>query len=208
MTAIMTVFDKSQCVALSDCFIISYGGLLESAYSLTLSKQIQKTKNLNKQKGEVIMTLVKFNPMRDLVDFEREFNRMFNSLENRFGISKSKDTGEEYENAVWMPLTDIYEDKEKYTLKVDLPGIKKEDVKISFTNGRLSISGERAQESETKDAKCHRIEKSYGKYFRSFNLPELIQADKINAEFKDGQLKITVPKAEEAKPKEIEIKVK
>lgn len=159
-------------------------------------------------KGDVKMTLVKFNPMRDLVDFEREFSRMFNSLENRFGISKSKDTEEEYENAVWMPLTDIYEDKEKYTLKVDLPGIKKEDVKISFTNGRLSISGERAQESETKDAKCHRIEKSYGKYYRSFNLPELIQSDKINAEFKDGQLTITVPKAEEAKPKEIEIKVK
>lgn len=154
------------------------------------------------------MTLVKFNPMRDLVDFEREFNRMFNSLENRFGISKSKDSEHEYENAVWMPLTDIYEDKDKYTLRLDLPGTKKEDVKISYVDGRLSIGGERIQESEQKDAKCHRIERSFGKYYRSFNLPEHIQADKINAEFKDGQLTITVPKAEEAKPKEIEIKVK
>ena len=154
------------------------------------------------------MTLVKFNPMRDLVDFEREFNKMFNSFENRFGISRNKDEENEYENAVWMPLTDIYEDKDKYTLKLDLPGIKKDDVKITFVDGRLSISGERNQESEHKDSKCHRIERSFGKYYRSFNLPENVQSEKINAEFKDGQLTISVPKAEEAKPKEIEIKVK
>lgn len=153
------------------------------------------------------MTLIRFNPMRDLVELEKEFSKMFNALENRFGIPRSKEI-EEYENAVWMPLTDIFEDKDKYTLKLDLPGIKKEDVKISYVNGQLSISGERVQEGEYKDAKCHRIERSFGKYFRSFNLPEHIQTDKISAEFKDGQLTITVPKAEEAKPKEIEIKVK
>jgi HSP20 family protein len=154
------------------------------------------------------MTLVKFNPMRDLVDFEREFNKMFNTFENRFGISKSKEEDNEYENAVWMPLTDIYEDKERYTLKLDLPGIKKDDVKISFVDGKLSISGERNQETEHKDSKCHRIERSFGRYYRSFNLPEHVQSEKINAEFKDGQLTISIPKAEEAKPKEIEIKVK
>jgi HSP20 family protein len=162
----------------------------------------------NKNKGDNKMTLVKFNPMRDLVDFEREFSKMFNVFENRFGISRSKDEDNEYENAVWMPLTDIYEDKDKYTLKLDLPGIKKDDVKISFVDGRLSISGERNQESEHKDSKCHRIERSFGRYYRSFNLPEHVQSEKINAEFKDGQLTISVPKAEEAKPKEIEIKVK
>lgn len=154
------------------------------------------------------MTLIKYNPSKDLLDFEREFNRMFNSFGSRFGLTKSKESDSEYENAVWMPLTDIYEDKDKFTLKIDLPGIKKEDVKIAYSNGSLNISGERVQESETKDAKCHRMEKSYGKYFRSFSLPELIQEDKINAEFNNGQLTITVPKTEEAKPKEIEIKVK
>lgn len=153
------------------------------------------------------MTLIRFNPMRDLVELEKEFSKMFNTLESRFGISRSKEN-DEYENAVWMPLTDIYEDKDKYTLKLDLPGIKKEDVKISFVNGQLSISGERVQESEHKDAKCHRIERVFGKYYRSFNLPEFIKSDDISAEFKDGQLTITIPKAEEAKPKEIEIKVK
>jgi HSP20 family protein len=198
---------KGLIISITCCNIIDYSDL-KNRHTACNNSSKSKNNVQQQKKGDNNMTLVNFYPMRDLVDFEREFNRMFNSLENRFGISKSKDTGEEYENAVWMPLTDIYEDKENFTLKVDLPGSKKEDVKISFTNGRLSISGERAQESETKDAKCHRIEKSYGKYFRSFNLPELIQADKINAEFKDGQLTITVPKAEEAKPKEIEIKVK
>lgn len=153
------------------------------------------------------MALVKFNPVRDLLDIEREFNRMFNTLGSRFGVTKREDIDEEYENAVWMPLTDIYEDNDNYYLKVDLPGIKKDDVKISYADGTLSISGERSQEKETKDKKFHRIERSYGKYFRSFNIPKEIKEDKINAEFKDGQLSITIPKADEVKPKEIDIKV-
>lgn len=152
------------------------------------------------------MTLVKFNPVRDLLDVEREFNKMFNTLGSRFGLTK-KDVDEEYENAVWMPLTDIYEDKDNYYIKADLPGIKKGDVKISYSDGNLSISGERAQEKETKDAKFHRIERSFGKYYRSFNIPKEIKEDKIEAEFKDGQLNITIPKADEVKPKEIEVKV-
>lgn len=154
------------------------------------------------------MTLVRFNPVRDMLDIEREFNKMFNSFENRFGITKNNDDNQEYENAVWMPLTDVYEDKDNFKMKIDLPGIKKEDVKISYSNGKLSISGERVEEEENKDAKCHRIERTFGKYYRSFNLPENVQADKIDAKFNDGQLSITIPKAEEAKPKEIEVKVK
>ncbi len=106
-----------------------------------------------------------------------------------------------------MPLTDIVETKDNYVFKLDIPGVKKEDVKISFVNGTLSISGERKQEKESKDSRLHRIERTYGSYYRSFTLPQQIKEDKIEAEFKDGALTITVPKAEEAKPKEIEIKV-
>ncbi len=153
------------------------------------------------------MTLVKFNPVRDLLNVEREFNRMFNSLGSRFGITHQGDIDEEYDNAVWMPLTDISEDNDNFYLKADLPGIKKEDVKISYTDGAISISGERSQEKETKEKKFHRIERSYGKYYRSFNVPTEIKEDKIKAEFKDGQLTITIPKADEVKPKEIDIKV-
>ena len=154
------------------------------------------------------MAIVKWNPSRELLDVEREFNRMFNTFSKRFGLTDRDVMEDEYENAVWMPLTDITEDKENYMLKLDLPGVKKEDVKISFSEGQLNISGERKQEKEAKDSKYHRVERAYGKYFRSFALPKQIKEDKIDAEFKDGQLIITVPKAEEAKPKEIPIKIK
>ena len=154
------------------------------------------------------MALVKWNPSKELLSIEREFNRMFNSFSNRFGFGNGDDVDKEYENAVWSPLSDIYEDKENYVLTLDLPGIKKDNVKISYVDGQLNISGERKQEKESKDGTYHRVERSYGKYFRSFSLPKEIKNDKIDAEFKDGQLTITVPKAEEVKPKEIDIKVK
>jgi HSP20 family protein len=154
------------------------------------------------------MAIVRWNPSKDLLNIEREFNRMFNSFNKSFGFGDSDDELAEYENAVWAPLTDISEDEDNFVLKLDLPGIKKENVKINYENGQLSISGERKHEFEKKNAKFHRVERSYGKYFRSFNLPSKIQEDKIDAEFKDGQLTITVPKSEEAKPKQIEVKVK
>ena len=153
------------------------------------------------------MTLVKWNPSKELLNVEREFNKLFNTFNRRFGFDDST-MNEELENAVWSPLTDISENKDQYILKMDLPGVSKENLKLSFHDGELIISGERKQEKEDKDSKYHRIERTYGKYFRSFTLPQTIQADKINAEFKDGQLTVTVPKSEEAKPKELEIKVK
>ncbi len=152
------------------------------------------------------MALVKWNPAKELLNMEREFNRMFNTLSSRFGLREGED--EDFENAVWMPLTDIIEEDDKYILRMDLPGVDKKDVKISYANGELQISGERKQEKESKNATYHRIERAYGKYYRSFSLPEKILEDKIEAQFKDGSLTITIPKAEEAKPKEIEVKVK
>ena len=154
------------------------------------------------------MAIVRWNPNRELLNIEREFSRMFNNFEKRFGFGNGGDDNEEYENAVWSPLTDISENKENYILKMDLPGIDKKDVKISYSDGQLNISGERKQEKEDKDSKYHRIERSYGRYFRTFTLPVQIKEDSIDASFKDGQLIITVPKAEEAKPKELEIKIK
>jgi HSP20 family protein len=154
------------------------------------------------------MAIVRWNPMRDLMSMEREFSKIFNSLERKFGFDDGDGENGDYENAVWMPMTDILEDNDKYYLNIDLPGIKKEDVKINYSNGQLSVSGERKQESEEKNLKFHRSERSYGKYFRSFTLPQKIKENEIDAEFKDGQLKISIPKSEEAKPKQLEIKVK
>lgn len=150
------------------------------------------------------MAIVRWNPAKELMNIEREFNRLFDSFGSRFGL---RDTDEDFENAVWSPLTDISEDDDKYVLNMDIPGVEKKDVKISYKNGNLIVSGERKQESEDKSSKYHRIERAYGKYYREFALPEKILEDKIEAKFKDGTLQIIVPKAEEAKPKEIEIKV-
>ena len=153
------------------------------------------------------MALVKWSPERELLNVEREFNKLFRSFGSWFG-STTEEGDSEYENAVWMPLTDISEDKDRYIIKLDLPGVSKSDVKISYVEGQLNISGERKQEKESKDSKSHRMERVFGKYYRSFRLPQQIREDQIEAEIKDGQLNITVPKAEEAKPKEIEVKIK
>lgn len=153
------------------------------------------------------MAIVRFNPVRDLLNVEREFNRLYKEFENRFGFKAARANEEDLNTANWMPLTDIYEDNENYRLKLDLPGINKEDVKISINRGVLSISGERKQENETSGYKFHRVERVYGKFYRSFTLPEKIKEDKIHADFSNGQLSIVIPKAEEAKPKEIQISV-
>ncbi|MGA7837562.1 MAG: Hsp20/alpha crystallin family protein [Ignavibacteriaceae bacterium] len=153
------------------------------------------------------MTLIRWNPSRDLMDVEREFGKLFNSFNRRFGFDDSDSNNEELENAVWSPLTDISENKDQYLLKMDLPGVTKNDLKLSYEDGELKISGERKQQKDDKDSKFHRIERTYGKYFRSFTLPKQIKPENIKAEFKDGQLTVTIPKAEEAKPKELEIKV-
>lgn len=150
------------------------------------------------------MTLVRWNPAKELLNVEKEFNKLLNSFGRGFGFRDSED---DFENAVWSPLTDIAEDNDKYELSMDIPGVDKKDVKISFKNGALIVSGERKHESENKSSKYHRIERAYGKYYREFQLPDKIVEDKIEAKFKDGTLLVTIPKAEEAKPKEIAISV-
>ncbi len=150
------------------------------------------------------MTLIRYNPAREILNIEREFNRILNSFGNRFGNAEKE---EEYENAVWAPLTDIAEDDNNYYLHADLPGVQKKDLKISFKDGQLTISGERINEVKEDKKTYHRVERSYGKYYRAFNLPEKIVADKIEAKFQDGQLNVTIPKAEEAKPRLLDIKV-
>jgi HSP20 family protein len=154
------------------------------------------------------MTLVRWNPAKELLNLEKEFGKMFSEMESHFGFNRGRRDDDAYENAVWSPLTDITEKKDYYEINLDIPGIEKNDVKISYSEGQLSISGERKQEKEEKDAMYHRVERAYGKFYRSFSIPKLVVADKIDAEFNNGALKITIPKAQEAKPKELEIKVR
>lgn len=153
------------------------------------------------------MTLTRWNPAKELLNMEREFGKLFDSFTNRIA-TRNDEENDDFVNAVWTPLTDVIEEDDKYKLHLDLPGVKKEDVKLSYNNGQLIISGERNSEKEKKEATYHRIERAYGKYYRAFNLPKKIMEDKIEAEFKDGTLTVIIPKAEEAKPKQIEVKIK
>ncbi|HTQ50113.1 MAG TPA: Hsp20/alpha crystallin family protein [Candidatus Acidoferrales bacterium] len=109
--------------------------------------------------------------------------------------------------AEWTPSVDIAEDDKEWVIKADLPEVKKEDVKVTVENGVLRITGERKLEKEEKGRKYHRVEWSYGSFLRSFVLPDGADGSKVNADFKDGVLKVRLPKNEKARPKAIEVKV-
>jgi HSP20 family protein len=108
----------------------------------------------------------------------------------------------------WTPAVDIAEKENEYEVNVELPGVSKDDVKITVESNVLTIRGEKKQEEKTTKNGYRRIERSYGSFQRSFRLPDTINAGKIDAVYKDGVLTVTLPKAEEAKPKQIEVKVK
>ena len=143
------------------------------------------------------MTITRWNPVNDIMNMQREMNRLFS------GLTPNSKRDEDYESAVWSPTVDITEDTDKYTLTFDIPGVDKSDVRMSFADNTLKVSGERKTVEEQKDVTCHRIERVYGKFYRSFNFPTLVSSDKISADYKNGVLTVTVPKAEESKPKQI-----
>jgi HSP20 family protein len=109
--------------------------------------------------------------------------------------------------ADWTPSVDISETEGEYQIKAEIPDVKKEDVKVTLEDGVLTIQGERKYEKEEKGKKYHRIERSYGSFVRTFSLPDVIDEEKVKAEFKDGVLNLHLPKSEKAKPKAIEVKV-
>ena len=107
----------------------------------------------------------------------------------------------------WTPALEIYEDKDNIYVRAELPGMKKEEIELSLHDGSLSISGERKNEEKFKDAEVYRAERFFGRFQRTVSLPTPVQADKVKAQYKDGILSVTLPKAEEAKPKHIDVNV-
>ena len=148
------------------------------------------------------MALVRWDPFRELEDMSDRLNRMFARPAASGGHGK-----ETMIVADWTPSVDITETEGEYQLKAEIPDVKKEDVKITLEDGVLTLQGQRKQEKENKGTKYHRIERSYGSFARTFSLPDVIEADKVKAEFKDGVLNLHLPKSEKAKPKAIEVKV-
>ena len=154
------------------------------------------------------MSLVRWNPARelatwpsDLFGIQREMNRMFDGFFRGTG-------DEDYTLSSWTPAVDIAEHDDEYLVKVELPGVNKDDVKLTLENNILTIRGEKKQEKETKKENYHRVERSYGSFQRSFTLPAAVKADKIDASYNDGVLTVSLTKAEEEKPKQIKVKVK
>lgn len=137
-------------------------------------------------------------------ELNREFNRIFNAALPRF-LSRPEEgllgTG-------WNPAADVYEDQHGIVLEADLPGLKPGDFELSVENNVLTLRGERKFEKKSDAGNYHRVERSYGQFTRSFTLPATIDVEKISAEFKDGVLRISLPRREEAKSRQIQVQVK
>ncbi|MDB6057915.1 MAG: heat shock protein Hsp20 [Verrucomicrobiales bacterium] len=153
------------------------------------------------QKPEQNWTVTPFRRMttlRDEIDhmFDRAFGQFFESpTQTQLGSG-------------WVPGVDLYEDKDAFTVKCELPGMKKEEIDISLHEGFLTISGERKHEEQKTTGEVYRTERYEGRFSRSLSLPSKVNAEKINATYKDGVLTVVLPKAEEAKPKQIQVNIK
>jgi HSP20 family protein len=141
------------------------------------------------------MSLVKCNPMHNLIPIPDEVLNVFNP----FGF------GWENSDVVWSPSVDLSETEDKYEITAEVPGMKKEDIRVSFDKGVLTLNGERKFEEEKKGKNYHRMERSYGRFERSFQLPEEVKPEQIKAVYQDGVLSVEIPKTEKPKPKSIEV---
>ena len=141
-----------------------------------------------------------WDPRQDLSDFQNRLATMFGSESVGLGSTEEVD---------WQPALDVVEDENGFTITVDLPDVKREDAKVTVRDGMLMISGERNREStdDDKETRYHRVERVYGKYTRSFRLPDTVDPASIAAEFREGVLTVKMPKGSQAEPEEIHIDV-
>lgn len=157
------------------------------------------------------MTLIRWNPVYDaelpaggILSMQREINRLFDSF---FRGGAQEDEG--LFPCAWAPAVDLAEKEGDFVVKAELPGVDRSDVRITMQDNVLTIRGEKRQEKEESGKPNYRrVERSYGSFERSFALPAPVKSDGVEAAFKDGILTITLPKAEEARPRQIDVKVK
>ena len=145
------------------------------------------------------MNTTRYNPFQPVRSMQDEINRLF-----------SNNLGPQWEDqgigrGVWNPLVDIYENKDQISLEVELPGMTKEDIQLTFENNVLTLSGERRFEKKDEEQNYHRVERLYGTFTRSFTLPNTVSGEGITAEYRDGVLRLSLPKKEEVKARRIEI---
>jgi len=145
------------------------------------------------------MELVRFEPFAGFGNLRSVFNGLFDENLGRSSTQPSV--------SKWYPAVDVLESKDSYLIRAELPGMKREDIKVEVKNGTLVLSGERKSEKPADGVEYRHVERVTAKFWRSFSLPETVKQDGIEATYKDGILEIRVPKAEEAKPRQIEISV-
>jgi HSP20 family protein len=156
--------------------------------------------DLNERRN--IMSLVKWDPFVELEDVSKHLDRIFRRAPAHLETNREVLTMVD-----WMPIVDITETDTTYLINVEIPGVSKEDVKVSIEDGMVTMRGERKQEKVAKDKKFHRIERSYGSFMRSFRLPEDVDEAGVKAEFKDGMINVTLPKSGKSKAKSIEVSI-
>lgn len=144
------------------------------------------------------MTMIRWDPFRDLMTLSDRLNRMIaeSSPGGRFGESYG----------AWVPPVDIFEKGDNLILRVELPGVSRDDIDVRVDNGTLILEGERRRDPVLDESATHRLERVYGNFSRSFALPATVDATKIAASYADGVLEIVLPKSEAAKPKRVEIR--
>ena len=143
-------------------------------------------------------SMERWDPFRGIGEIQSEVNRLFDSWSGR---------GNTVGERMWLPAVDVHETKDDFVLTLDIPGVSQKDVHISITGDLLTVKGERRFERESEEAghTYHRVERLYGKFERSVQLPTMVQTDKVKASYHDGVLTVKLPKAEEVKPREVKI---
>jgi HSP20 family protein len=146
------------------------------------------------------MAVVRWDPFRDLNALQDRMNRLFEDAGRGW-----RGNEEPAATTTWSPAVDIFETEGEIVVKAELPGMERNDITLHLEKNVLTLKGERKFEKETKDDNYHRIERSYGNFSRAFSIPGTVDEEKIRADYKDGVLKIVLPKKEQAKPKQIRI---
>ncbi len=141
------------------------------------------------------MSMIRWTPRRSLMTLPSDLDQFFSNFGMDFHSS----------DAVWSPAVDIAENEKEYEVQAELPGMKKDEIKISLKDDVLTLSGERKSEKEENGKNFHRTERSYGQFERCFHLPKNVKVSDIKADYKNGILTVNIPKSEGVKPKEIAI---
>jgi HSP20 family protein len=145
------------------------------------------------------MSITRYDPFRDLRSLQEEVNRLFST-------NLTRGFGEEgIGRGAWNPSVDIYENKDQIVLEAELPGMNREDFDLTVENNVITLRGERHFEKKDESDNYHRVERSYGSFTRSFTLPQTVSADGATAEYRNGVLRVTLPKREETKARRIEV---